>query len=728
MQLQNASCLFWIKETSKDIGSKLVKTLSETHSYGMSNGKPAGTKIFKLRPTALYPLFTGPLLYTLQDKQEDEVMYLFKRGQYAEMYQMIKKRKAQGDPVSAATLNTLVEHEKRQAGKITTHGIYQSPIEAPTPRGAKRLGHLLNIYTFHKPCILDRNFLNNYMWLCYHQDNLETLQLLLYKYLRLPLYDSRALSYAVNAYVINYDVEFAKCLLQSIVGMNKPLDNVLLHTVLTGFARVGARFENYNEVFSCWSQSQNTEAACEKSMALLLDQHLKYGKPDEIGRLESEISRMGLSHNHLIRMVRNQNSIEGSGLRQISIAQLTETLEIRNSAPDLAAFDSAYLDFFARRSDLQMVQLLLQEMKTDGVALTSADFGHLAKYFAREGKFLPLLEFLSKLLSLLSFDVTFVKHLFAAFLRAYPYEGDAFRQRLHDWIDGSQLLHLEKTELKESCQVVKVESSLNPFMMRRNALDNTKKYESPQWACIAHKRSITARSRTKDQALFRVDQGIRDVLRKGVKPDFSVLESTLRRLKPATRQMILHLVDELRMGKYKKRLEIVDFTLSNPTKQSLEAFVRERMPTFSTSDRIFMARRAFNFCLYDLAIELLQGVDEHDMNSQRSMLAFNWMLRSEIGRGNFKGCCEAIDAFAIDDVTLSPYIHTQCRYIEKSLGKRIRTLKRDVSDAEAALGKLHGLIGDIEVRLARDREDVYRKVTEMFITLDGWVARRAAHL
>lgn len=764
IQLQNASCTYWLKETSTSLGKELVGQLKNSTSiYTGGPSKIASTQISKLHPTAKLSSYTDASAVSsatgedqndqnLQAQEvlpaEMEVVRLFSAGEFSKLYLTLKSYKEQGITVSTEIINGMVSTVQDTLPVDTSDEyLHQSAVEVPMFFGKKDLRYtslygrmysdiatLYDVCKLYEPmCSGDKKFVENYMWLCYHMDDLASLQQLLYSYLKRSSYDSRTLSHVINAFVYNYDVEFAKTLMKSIIDMGKPLDESLLSSTIVSFVKVGAIFTNIIDLVKFWSESPNCESPFPKTVALLLKQHYRYGSEAEIASLESLTEELGYNSNFLISMVRNQEKIANRDLsrkKTISKDDIEEILRIRNSISHskyaLKAFYESYLLFFAKYSSMSMMQLILREMKKDGLPLTKYSYNVVVQHYVSENKFSPLLRFMQKFVTRANrFEMIYVKNLFDAFVRTYPYESEHFAEEFSKWIDNANLPEHTKKVLNDACKVTKVSSNITPVAIQRPYFDNHKKYLAPQWTHIPNlSDGHFKKMKTKEQIEFRVDKGIRDVMRKGIKPDYPVIESTFRKLNPSHRSSILRCLKEMRMDKHITRLEIFDLLLSSPKKDQLRKFVTSRENTLNASDRLLLARRLFNDNSYELASQLLKDINGAEMNDNRSMIALNLTLRTSIAKNDFVSCMENIDTFPINDVTLSPYIFKQCQYIEKNLKKKIRALEAkntDTAGMNMTLQKLKGLIGDIDARLKRDTVDIHDMVTSMFTMLNEWI-------
>lgn len=754
LQLRDASCTYWLQETSRELGLKLGK-----QAQAATGHKPATTRLLNIQPAALHAASS----HTVSQKEqlseleihpaEIEVVKLFQEGNFAAMYKRLKEFKASGVLIPTGIINEMISSVHENVPPDSHNGyLHQSTVEEPMFHGKNNLRlaslyskvypHLDSLYNicklYENECIANTAFLQNYIWLCYHTEDLSTLQRLFYQYSKSPLYDSRTLSYVVNAFVYNYDIEFAKSLFHSIVGMQKPLDESFLASTVVSFVKARALFDNVHEIFKCWTTSENCESPYPKTVALLLKQYHTFGNESEIALMEDITEHLGYNNNFLVQMVKTQTAIlnrDNNIKKSITSEDLSKILHLRNSLSHskyaLKVYYESYLRFFAKYSTMGVTQLILKEMRKDGVPITRASYDTIIRHYAKEGKFTSLYKFVEKFVSKSNrFELQYVKTIFDTFVKTYPYEGEMFTQRLYDWIEQTNnLSDAMKQTLRDECKIVRVNSNITPFALQPTTFANEKKF-GPQWKSIRHEPGKHFKaSQVKDQIRFRMDQGLLDLMRRGVMPDYYVLENTLRNLNASVRKQILDSLTSLRLQKHKTRLELFDFFLAHPDRSQYPAFVEKVRSRLSTSDRLLLARRVLNVNAAELASSLLDAVNVSELTESRPMFVLNLQLRSKLLGNKFDELNQTIKDFPVNDVTLSPYISKQCRYIEKNIAKKIKALEAKsecalfsrVPEMKVALETLRGLIGDIDARIKKDQEDIKDIIAELFAMLDRWI-------
>lgn len=676
---------------------------------------------------------------------EIEIVRLFHSGDFSAMYTKLAEYKAQGILVPASLLTEMAAAlQQAIPPDRTREELHRSNIEFPVfyaesdvrlssaaQAVATHVKYLHQAFALYENVYLaEPNFVDWYIWLCYHTNELVTLQRLCHNYLQRPLYNSKTLSHITNAFIYNYDVEFAKSLFLSIIGMQKYLDEAYLSATLVAFTHVKATYDNTIFIFKEWSMAENCESPYPKTIALLLKQSSLYGSADEIAAMNDIASHLGYNSNVFVQMVVIQTRIvrrDNNKIKPITADDIEEILRVKRglsgSRTTLMAYYESFIHFFCTYSTMSVVQFFLKEMNKDGIPLSQFAYNSIVTHYISTRKFIPLYKFMKKFLSkTVLFEPLYGKYLFDGFLRAYPYHGDSFAQRMSIWLANRTSL-IDHKRLMDACKLKKLASSLNPFAIQETAL--SQKYHSPEWKDVKYDPSKPhMKLQRRSQMTFRAEVGLREIMRKGITPDYSLIEDTLRNLGPAVRKGILTALPGLRLTRYSLRLQIYDFILDKPDKQTFQKFLRDIEPRLNTSDRILLARRALNKCDYEGFSLLVAALNPLEMTDSRHMILLNLNLRHALQTNNFRAFDECIESFPIGDITLSPFMLKQSRFVEKMLNMKISALKKDAAAVDAmnkSMEKLHGLIGDIEVRLQKDTHDINQLMNEVFEMLDGWV-------
>lgn len=757
IQLRDVSYAYWFEETSRDLRLKLA-TKKSNDSQGPTEASPLGKSSEKIIASAVASTtatmeknqVSSETMKPEISPEEIEIVRLFQLGQFAEMYAKLQEYKAQKVLIPVELLNEMASRVYNELPTdVIDPFILQSVVEPPAfylkddlryskfcTRLLPRLKYLHQSFSLYE-CIgiANEKFLQHYIWLCYHQGDLQTLQKLLYRYLKCLSYDSRTFSYVINAFVYNYDVQFSKSLFDSIVAMKKPLSETLISSTLVAFVKVGALHDNLYDVSQLWLTSDNCESPYPKTIALLVEQTYKYGTEREIELVDEICGTLGYNNNFLVQMTRTQMRVllrDNNQKKSFTADEVTEILRVRNTLGNsrhaLKIYYESYIQFFAKYCNMSMVQLVLEEMKKDNIPISKFAYDSLIQHYVSNSKFILLSKFMDKFVSkYVTFEPIYVKQIFEAFVKTYPYHGEEFSHRFHDWLQSADLSINEKMDIGKVCQITTSGSKMTPCAIKRPILDNTKKYDLPGWSNIKKSTANPIfKVQKRHQIQFRT-VGIRDLMRKGIRPDYHLIENTLRNLNSALRLVILENLQGMRMARSATRLRIHHFLLRNPQKVHFQKFVETHFYDLNNSDKLLIARRAMNAYAFETTSLLLNSLLSVDMTDGRHMISLNLKLRNNIYQKDFEACVKEIESFPIDEITLSPYIYNQCRYIEKNIAKRIKaldslevgTLNEDTMSS--ALQKLRGLIGDIEVRLKKDDVDIGVLIKEAFRMMNEWI-------
>ncbi|GEQ67164.1 hypothetical protein JCM33374_g827 [Metschnikowia sp. JCM 33374] len=762
IQLRDASYAYWFEETSRDIRHKLAarkNEFSKTEKEPFSQEKVVGNRSLR-----------GPVLSSAHasldehrsapnedikfeiSQDEIEIVRLFQSGEFADMYSRIKECKEKSVLVPVELVNEMASRVYNELPTDTVDSyLLQSVVEPPafywkndlrysnsSMKFVPRLAYLHKTFSLYESIgISNKSFLQNYIWLCYHEGDLRKLQKLLYLYLKSPSYDSRTLSYVINAFIYNYDVQFSKSLFDSIVAMNKPLSESLVSSTLVAFVKVGALYDHLYDISHLWLTSANCESPYPKTIALLAEQTYKFGTEKEISLVNKLCEASGYENNFLVQMVRTQSKIlhrDNNQKKTLTSDDVTEILRLRNTLGNsrhaLKVYYESYIHFFSKYCNMTMVQLILKEMKKDDIPISKFAYDSIIQHYVSNSKFVLLSKFMEKFVSkYIAFEPIYVKQLFEAFIKTYPYHGEEFALGFHEWLQSNADLSMnEKLIIGKECQIVTSGSKMTPCAMKKATLENDKKYALSGWTNIKQSTGKPiVKLQKRHQVQFRMVEGIRDVMRKGIRPDYHVIENTLRNSSSSLRSVILETLSDMRMDRSSTRLAIHHFLLGYPQKDDFRRFVEGNFKDLNTSDKLLLARRSMNSYDFETTSLLLNSLQKVDMTDGRRMISLNLKLRNDIFRNDFEGCVKEIEEFPIDEITLSPYIYNQCRYIEKSISRKLNKSTTPDEDTPSpdimniALEKLRGLIGDIEVRLKKDDADVRGLIQESFQMLNVWV-------
>lgn len=694
---------------------------------------------------------------TVSDPQlQAEIRSLIQKKSFETIADRLTLAKESGKYVDTEVINEMVEKCIAELPAVPFSeipSIEECKIEPPRHIGVHQIASdtryrqiYENIPSLHRVCrlyeqssYLNRRFQENYIWVCYHMDDTNALQELLYAYLKHENYNSTTLSYLMSSFILNYEVEFCKNLFQNILGMGRSLGTDLLETTIIQLIRVKAVFANVTEIFEMWIRPETALCCAEpskKTIVLVLREYLSRGTNDDIRAFTRTLQERQLLGDPLIMATMAQGEIVNRSPFEdqkpvvetdiIRINQIVSSID-RADISTLTGVLYSYLSFFAKYSNLKMMQLILMKMNELKVPINDQFYSIIGQHYSRSEKFLPLLSFLTRTLERdLRYSPVFVKLLYDTYVGTYPHYALQFHRSFVVWVsENSRFCTEDKELLLENCKIHKIESTITPYGVTNASLENTKKYDSSSWVKIIWQKDrwTGKAAKNREQVAFRVGKGLRDVLRKGVEPDALVLHTTFRRLPLQSRVHLLEMMKSLRLSKSYIRCQIHGFQMYSD-KELLKEFAAANKHRLSTRNKILLARIMMNKKMYRETSNLTESVKLHQMTDKVALTRLNIRLRNEISKENYRKMVQIMDEFAINETILSPYISMHCKYIERKLvQKEQKTGGGPSVSLQTALARIRGLIGDIEVRLGRDKADLGTKVKEMFAVLDGWMDR-----
>ncbi|KAK6455702.1 uncharacterized protein RJT20DRAFT_49311 [Scheffersomyces xylosifermentans] len=789
-QLLNASYTNWLKRTSKEIPSKIFNKLSElTERETAKHTSKAANKHFKdsTSPSSIL-VQQLPHSYKSPDLESDESLTESKRKLIPELTNLLKQNdlvkiqdlldELDAKEVDADLINYILEETVKKAPSKPDLLFSECQIEVPRFEAENRLDFqspyhsyiyehipvLYDIYQQHSHnCGANQKFQENYIWLCYHMNDLPEMENLVHTYFKYPEFDSRTLAYILTSFIRNFEVEFARGLFQNLLSLGKPVQNIVLETTILQMSQVGALFENFPLILQAWiSVHPVVDYPSTKAISFLLDEYHRNGTPNEIQYLYYLISDLGYSEHYSIRLLNVQSDIiDREPYNYKKILEKSDLLEFdeinRSIMNEQELYDYYYrcLKFCSKYSNINMIQYFIMHLKDQNLHLLPQYFEVICDYYMKHSKFIQLFSFLQTSSSLFAFNEGYLQKVYSAFVQSYPYHAPEFASRFNTWVkDNEHFSPKTKTKLLNSLKITKLQSQLTPYHMERNIIASyPKKYEASQWSSIKWQQDKRGRAiKFSDQVSYRVNKGFVDVIRKGVKPDFSLVRETFRRSNPSNQLILIDLLKRTRLyEKNESQMDILTLESREQNKAYVEQFYIAKQHKFTTNDCIKFARMLINKNLFKEADDLMSTIDVEQVDDRTRMVLLNLQLRNYITYSQFEKMTETIDEFPIDDIVLSPYIYNQCCFIEKKLVGKIEHLEKrkkkiideteidtsakedsaDISSMElqqnrieqanATLATLRGLIGDISVRLEKDNVDIRAIIQETFRFFDNWI-------
>lgn len=609
----------------------------------------------------------------------------------------------------------------------------------------------------------DKQFQEHYIWLCYHMNDSETLESLLHAYLHQPSYNSKILGYIFSGFILNYEVEFAKALFHNVLAISKKLDVTLVETILIQFSRVDALFENSYSVFQWWEAKYRPSPKC---MAVLLEQSYKYGNQQEIQYIHDIINKHKVSNNYRMKSIILQQQIihrEPHHFRKtilkldiIKINEISNNIRYRD---ELVDFYYSFLGFFVKYSDIKMIHYVIMSLKEHHIPLTDKFFQLVTNYYVRNNNCLHLSKFLENTLDQIEFNLVYLKKIYESFVKTYPYYAPEFHVQFHQWIEQNPKIPSDlKEKLGRNLKIVKSSSQLIPYRCDYDVIEcNKRKYDSSHWDSISWKQDKHGGYiKFNDQIQYRVNKGFTDVLRKGVRPDISLIKNTFKRSDRNNKSILLDLLKQIRMyDNLKMDFELMVLQIKGDKYNLCKFYENLDSESMTSNNRIILARMLMNKNLFEKADVILEGINNEELNDKGIMVRLNVELRNLCNYSNFEGMNKSIRQFPIDEIILSPYMYNQCCYIEKLVSGKRQYLenKRDRYQKFLEAGKinanklekvnlfldsydatdksiqstlflLQGLIADINLRLEKDKMELKMSVLDMFKFLDSWIDER----
>ncbi|CUM64235.1 uncharacterized protein PRCAT00001830001, partial [Priceomyces carsonii] len=174
-----------------------------------------------------------------------------------------------------------------------------------------KIPHLYNLFHTYEPYMRNsKTFQENYIWLCYHMNDIDSIQEIAFTYFGNQSYNSKTLSYIMSGFILNYEVEFSKNLFSNLISLGRPMEPVLLDVVVSLLVQVDSLFETLTFVLSKWRDSKICSPPSPKAMALLSTEYAKYGTAEEIHNLNDVVATSASPDHFLIKLAQLKNNIK----------------------------------------------------------------------------------------------------------------------------------------------------------------------------------------------------------------------------------------------------------------------------------------------------------------------------------------------------------------------------------------------------------------------------------
>ncbi|CAH2353794.1 hypothetical protein CLIB1423_12S03070 [[Candida] railenensis] len=782
-QLQDSSYAKWIVEASSKLPGRIIhhmktqkkptrKTSSLVDPYPQVGGYH-GIENSSDNSGSYYYI---PSDYTIDDIQKpnsisETILMAFEEGNLPKVAALLQSHKdsSPGIIIEPDLVSIIV---KLTLSEIPLPDFHVSDLQVEVPMYRKHLhasqtDSLFYSFIYERiPCLYkicktyervmfnDRDFQEYYTWLCFHQNDRETLNLLTRAYLKQQEdCDSKVLAYAVCSHLMNYDTVTAMDIYSEILSSSKDLDSVFLESVLQSAIQFDSLFEHIQKISQMWINTNRKLSP--KSAALILKVNKRY-LGDEKAVNDSHI--LPLSQHYMVRTQLLKNRILSRypthSYKPILEEDIIEINEIAKNLSekegDIASLKNFYyqlMKFFGQRKHMNMVLFVSHKMKKDQISIDEDFVKIISKFYSRSEKFMNLLEFLEFSAQRgVPFNRQYVTDIYEGFVKTYPYYGGEFDLKYKSWAASKPE---EITAL--DCSVISTKSSLTPFNPKvRHVLDPFK-YDLNKWTYPLTDRSADS------QLQYRFNQGFPELSMKGVKPDFRLIKESYENLPRNERHRILDIMKRTRTDSPKKILAVSRLNKDKYTKKYLSDFIKNEGNGLDAQNRLNISSLLMNKGLGKLSTKLLDSIKLEELNDRGYMIRLQKLLRLNIATFQLRKFVFNIDEFPINEVVLSPYIYDKCCILENLLvkqmvkqnmkmkaelmeeektdiltivdsdGKLVECKLVEVPDEpmavqmERALARLQSFIADIQLRLDSDKLEIGQKIEETFNFLNKWM-------
>ncbi|KAK6201131.1 uncharacterized protein RJT21DRAFT_120114 [Scheffersomyces amazonensis] len=601
----------------------------------------------------------------------------------------------------------------------------------------EKLPYIQQICQIHKASInydsLNHQFQEHLIWLGYHYNDLKTLELLIHPYItsNQPM-NSKILSYFFASFIKNYEIEYARDMLDKVVRSSHKLETILIETIVQKLISIDILFDKLIFIFSIWLNNNGNISA--KLISILLDQYYEYGEVQEITNFLKVVNSFKIS-NYMIDFINLKYKIinrEPTKFKKLIVETDLKAIEtIKQSITteeELYDFYYQILKFLVNYSNMNYVNLILMSLKNDNLIVYPEFFTIIANYYSKNQQFLQLFRFLESIHPKTKFNSKFIDSIFKGFINTYPHMAIEFYTQFLTWLASCSLPESLKQTLRNSLKIVKLESQLTPY--------NNKKIINNKLKSIGWKPIYWRRPGKVEQIQFRLSSGGFQQLVESdnIRPDFDLIKSTFRGTSSSNHANIIYIMKKSRLltNSNKIQMELYSFQMYNSDKQELLSFYNddEWREELNNHQKIFFARILMNKKLNYQSLELLDSIKDinTELNPQSKQLWINWKLRNLIKLNRFEDIIEEIDKFPINETIFSQYLIDQCGFLEKQMLKKIDYFNRKndtlrIQQCTNTLEKLQGLIGDISIRIEQDEQDLRVILNKTFILLNDWIDR-----
>ncbi|RCK57748.1 hypothetical protein Cantr_06254 [Candida viswanathii] len=554
-----------------------------------------------------------------------------------------------------------------------------------------------------------------YIWLYYHMNDTEGLMELAPVIYQM---NPQTIVYFLSSFIHNYEMEeFKKYLHQIIVNTSNTLPSSFLDGLIPQLIGHGIMFESLFFVFQLWMNSPKCEAPLAKVISLILLEFYRFGTAHEI----KEFRRLIRNYNdhYLVQTINYQYEIINREFlkfkKTITPGDKHVISAMQPKDGDLE-FYYRWLHFMIRYSNMENVNFILTLYKetAGNTQLPSRFFRLLLEYYEKHDKFIPSLQLLEASKGSIPYDSSFLKTIVKTFIYSYSRFAPLFVQKVNDWLGGQHF------ELK------KLSSQFYPYHLH-NSINRTK-YKEPEWQEIKFSPDNDD-TYYRAQVDFRVLQGFRKLLERGVRPDFKMVLDTFRFGDLDDRLYIKSVLIQTRQYNYKNQKTMELRSLKHPTleKEDLLRYFEINKDQLNDSHKFYFARMLIDFDLLEEAKYLLDLIDDTCLIDKNKMFKVILELKMCMMANDFDTMKETLEKFKLhdDQLYISPYLLNQTLSIETSLFSKLRVDNQELDQEMMLAGKkcllkLRFFIGDVKLVLENDEKEMTQLIDRTIDTLNAW--------
>ncbi|KAI3405631.2 hypothetical protein KGF56_001649 [Candida oxycetoniae] len=563
----------------------------------------------------------------------------------------------------------------------------------------------------------------NYVWVYYHLNNVEKL---VESFTSIKNPDKQTIAYVLNSLMVNYEFEMFKRVYHNlIINTNTRLSADLFSLITTQLIANDCLFETLFYCYQLWINLPNCDPPEAESVSMILNEFYKYGTIHEIRDFKRLISKQ-FGQDYLIQSVIFQHEI-------INREYLLFKKNLCDSDYDMiealmppegekaAKFCQLWVKFMIRYSNLENLKYIIRLYKDKTGEEESLNFFRsFLEYYMRHKQLLSLLKLIEASTKTVPYKEEYLKLLVETFTVCYSRFAPILVEAVNRWLQKPDFFKLQK-----------VESQFFPFRLLEPL--NTRKYKDWSNMKFRSRLSQAQREQNKLEVRFRIDQGFPVLLNKGARPDIQVVFDTFTEADLSDKLIIKKILTRTRQHNWKNQKILELRSLQHPTltQEHLLKYFRYNKDQLNDSHKFLFIRMLLNFNLTQEASYLLETIDVLNMNDKNKMIKLVLELRMYLAQNNFQAMIEVINNFSLNGLYLSPYLQTQCFYIESMLRTKLRkaqfggTTNIELSEKELALGKrclltIKDFIADIKAHLQKSEEEVPVLIERIIKVLDEW--------